>query len=219
VNRTATALAATLALLGVFAAAALAVTPPAGTPNLGSMTVQSADLRPGSIITIDGYQAPPAGFLAVYERDFRVAQTTRGGVLFALSTQVQLTSSTAVARRVLALERTEFGSTAGHRLLVASILRSAGGKVKAKNVHFGPVVRIAPGSGSFDERVTLALGARTSTSEIIEVGHGPAIALLVAVAPGAHVPGALSLSLAGDVARHMSTVFASNGSTGTTGST
>jgi len=229
VNRTAAALAATLVALGVLAAAALALTPPAGTPNLAAMTVQSTDLQPGSIITIDAYQTPPAGFVAVYERDFRIAQTAPGGTLFALETQIQLTASAAIAERVIGLERTEFGSKAGHQLIESAVVRSAGAGsgLKAKDVHFGRVVRIAPGRGSFDERVTLRLGAKTETSEIIEVGDGPVLALLVAVTPGTHVPASLSLTLAADVARHVKRVLASppslpsrpgpTGASGTTG--
>ena len=221
-NRTAAALAATLVLLGVLAAAAaFAVTPPSGTPNLAAMTVQSADLQPGSVITIDAYQTPPAGFLAVYERDFRIAQTAPHGTLFALETQVQLTSSTSIAQRVVGLERVEFGSKAGHKLIESAIVRSAGAGsgLKAKDVRFGAVARIAPGRGSFDERVTLRLGARTETSEIIEVGDGPVVALLVAVTPGTHVPSSLSHTLAADVARHIGAALASPGSTGPSGTT
>ena len=213
-NRTAAALCATLVILGVLAAAAFAVTPPSGTPNLARMTVQSADLQPGSVITIDAYQTPPAGFLAVYERDFRIAQTAPHGTLFALETQVQLASSAAIAQRIVALERIEFGSKAGHKLIESAIVRSAGAGsgLKAKDVHFGAVTRIAPGRGSFDERVTLRLGARTETSEIIEVGDGPVVALLVAVTPGTHVPSSLSHTLATDVARHIGAVLASSAS-------
>lgn len=218
-NRTATALAASLVLLAAAATTALALTPPAGTPNLAAMTVQRSDLQPGSVVTIDGYQTPPAGFRAVYERDFRIAQTAPGGTLFALETQIQLTPSATVGSRVIGLERIEFGSKAGHKLLESAIVRSAGAGsgVKAKDVHFGAVVRIAPGKGSFDERITLRLGAHTETSEIIEVGGGPVIALLVAVTPGTRVPASLSIALATDVARHVTAVLARTGSTGTTG--
>ena len=218
-NRTAAALAASLVLLGVLAAAALAVKPPIGTPNLAAMTVQRSDLQPGSVVTINAYQTPPAGFRAVYERDFRIAQTAPGGTLFALETQIQLTPSAALQRRVLSLERAEFGSKAGHTLLESAIVRSAGAAsgVTAKDVHFGAVERIAPGHGSFEERITLRLGSRTETSEIIEVGDGPVIALLVAVTAGARVPASLSLTLAADVAHHVKAVLARTGSTGTTG--
>ena len=218
-NRTAAALAATVVLLGVLAGAAFAITPPSGTPDLAAMTVQRADLQPGSVTTINAYETPPAGFLAVYERDFRLAQTAPGGTLFALETQVQLAASTAIAQRIVALERVEFGSKAGHMVIEAAIVRSAGSGsgLKAKDVHFGAVARIAPGRGSFDERVTLRLGARTVTSEIIEVGEGPVLDLLVAVTPGTHVPSSLSKTLAADVARHIRTVLASSSSTGSTG--
>ncbi len=126
-----------------------------------------------------------------------------------------------IARRIIGLERIEFGSAAGHALIQSAIVRSAGAGsgLKAKDVHFGAVVRITPGRGSFDERVTLRLGARTETSEIIEVGDGPVIALLVAVTPGAHVPSSLSHTLAADVARHIAAVLASSGSTGPSGTT
>ena len=38
--------------------------------HLTAMTIRSADLQSGSIISTDGYQTPPAGFTAVYERDY-----------------------------------------------------------------------------------------------------------------------------------------------------
>jgi len=220
-NRTAAALSTTVVLLGVLAGAAFAITPPSGTPDLAAMTVQRADLQPGSVTTVDGYQTPPAGFVAVYERDFRIARTAPGGTLFALETQVQLASSMAIAQRIIGLERIEYGSKAGHELIKSAIVRSAGAGsgLKAKDVRFGAVARIAPGRGSFDERVTLRLGARTETSEIIEVGHGPVIALLVAVTPGTHVPSSLSHTLAADVAHHIAAVLAPSGSTGPSGTT
>ncbi len=216
-KRSAAVLAVTVATLASAAAAAFAVTPPAGTPDLAKMTIRASDLQPGSIVSTDGYQNPPSGFVAVYERDYKLAQLTHGGPVFALQTQVQLTASAALAHKVVQLERVEFGSQAGHRLLERAIVQSAGGSVKARNVRFGSVQRIAPGSGSFRLRVTLLLGARTVTAEIMDVGKGRVIELLVAVVPGRRVPSSLSLTLSGDVVRHIGATLASSGSTGATG--
>jgi len=134
---------------------------------------------------------------------------------------VQLASSASVAHRIIGLERAEYGSKAGHKLIKSAIVGSAaaGSGLTAKDVHFGTVAPIAPGRGSFDERVTLRLGARTETSEIIEVGNGPVIALLIAVTAGTHVPSSVSHTLAADVAHHIAAVLASSGSTGPSGAT
>src|ERR1700722_8781229 len=96
-RRTASLVALGVALaLGVLVASAAAPPPPAGTPNLAQMTIQSADLAAGAKVGTDAYAKPPANFIAEYNRSFKAATTKSGARMFGLDTQVLLANTAAV---------------------------------------------------------------------------------------------------------------------------
>ena len=68
--------------------ASAAVKPPAGTPDLGAMTVQPSDLAPGAHATVNRYTKPPGGFTAAYDRNFSLVRSAGGGPPFALVSSV-----------------------------------------------------------------------------------------------------------------------------------
>ena len=120
----AAAAAASALACAVGVAVAQAVAPPAGTPDLASMTVQSSDLAPGAELGTDAYARPHGKFTAEYDRNYSLAQAAAGGPPFILSTSLMFAPKASVAGAYLTEARALFASKLGRRLF-ASVLVAA----------------------------------------------------------------------------------------------
>jgi hypothetical protein len=204
---------------GIAVAAAQAVTPPAGTPDMSAMTVQPADLAPGARIGSEGYTQPPFGFTAAYERSFTGASLTGNGVTFDLRTQLLLAKTTAVAQRFVATERLLYGSKIWRAVFTKALSQSAGKQaaLKPRDIHYGKLVPIAAGSGAFAQPLTVRVHGFTLSVDLVTVGTGRVAGELSVIAGASAVPLQVASALAGDIASRATSVLGATGATGTSG--
>jgi len=181
-------------------------------PDMAAMAVLRSDLAPGAVLGRQGFSHPPRGFRAQYGRSFSVAQAPAGGSTFALSCDLLLARSDAVAARTVALQRTLYASRAGRGLLDAALVAS----IRHGHLHgatgsarFAMPVGIGVGAGSFAVSASLTLGNVEAHAVFAELGVGPVAATLAFVALGAPVPPATVAAIAGDVAGHIVAVLTS----------
>jgi hypothetical protein len=216
---------AAIALLAWVAAAAHGRGIHGRPPNMPAMAVLRSDLAPGAAPGHQGFSRPPRGFRAQYVRSFSGAQAPAGGPTFALACDLLLAHSEVVAARTVALQRTLYGSRAGHGLLEATLVTAIrhghrhGGIGSAR---FGTPVGIEVGAGSFAVSASVTLGRVEAHAQFAELAAGPVAATLTFVAVGAEVPLATVSAIAGDVARHIAAVLTSSvpvGVSGVTGAT
>jgi len=199
---------------------ALAVTPPAGTPDLSKMVIQASDLAPGAKILNDGYTAPASGVVADYSRAWRPATTAGGVRLVVASTAILLFSSTANAGTVFAGEKRIFKSKAERPLVARLIALSAGHSgLKTKNIDFGRIHSFAIGNGAFELPVTLHLKGSHAAIGIFIVNVDDVVADVLVASGGRGAAAKGGQELTTDVAAHVTTVLGSTGATGPTGST
>ena len=214
---------ATIALGGgVLMASAQALTPPAGGPDLGQMTVQLADLAPGASVHADGYVKPETGFTAEYGRTFSGARAQGGGgPSFSLQTHISLASKDATAHRAIVVERGIYNSKPGRRLLAQTIVRGAGAHshLTVKEVHFGKLERINVGVGSFIETVRLSVKRLSVFADFVVIGVGPVAANLTFIGIGRQLPAATLTRMARVVGAHIAANLPPVGATTTTGTT
>lgn len=209
-----------VAICATLVTAALAVAPPAGTPDLGRMTIQASDLAPGAQIVKDGYTSPPAGVVAGYSRDWRPA-TTAGGVRLAVaSTAILLLPSAANAGTVLAGEKRIFKTKADRPLVARLIALNAGHSgVKAKDIGFGRLRTIAIGNAAFVLPLTLHFRGSHVAIDLFVVNVNDVVAEVVVLAGGRSAAAKGGRELTADVAAHVTAVLAATGATGPSGPT
>jgi hypothetical protein len=189
-------------------------------PNMAAMTIQPTDLAAGSVLASQGYGRPPVGFRAQYNRSFRVARVSAGGVPFALDTELVLASTSALAARTVMLERKLYDSRAGRGLLGAVIIAAARrAHVSERNLRFSRPSSLGIGDGSFVETAWLRAGRIPMTTIFAELDVGPVAATLTFFGRGVALPAAIVPALASAVASHIALVLTSSIAVGTTGTT
>ena len=210
-----------LALGALLAAVAGAVTPPSGTPDLATMSVQLSDLQPGASIASDGYTKPGKGFTAKYLRQITGAKTTASGQAVELVVELDLAPTTGLASKTEAGEHIIFSSKLGHSLLGAEIIKAAGASahVVPKDLHFSKIERIATLPGAFLEALAVRTKQRLVTADFIGVRVGRVVATLTVLGLGFTVDRSIGTALAATVAAHISAVLGKTGSTGPSGAT
>ncbi|HEY7966790.1 MAG TPA: hypothetical protein VID68_07165 [Solirubrobacteraceae bacterium] len=198
---------------------ALAVAPPAGTPDLSQMTIQASNLRPGAKIGTQGYGTPPAGIVADYSRDWTAAVTSSGVRLQLAGTSILLLPTPANAATVLAGERRIFGSKADRPLVARLFTQGAHSKIKPKDISFGRVRGVTIGDGAFLLPLTVHQGNHRIAVDIYEVEVADVVAenVIIAAHPKAAAKGGHELTV--DVAANIQSVLAATGTTGQTGPT
>lgn len=198
---------------------ALAVTPPAGTPNLSQMTIQAVDLAPGAKLVKDGYVAPASNVVASYTRAWQPAPTATGSPIISAISQILLLATPAKASTLFGAERRLLDSKADRPLLARIFSEGSHSKIKPKKVHFGRFRSLAIGDGAFVLPLTVRERRVSVTVDLDEVKVGDVLAELTVVAHSAKVARKGGEELATDVAGHISATLAATGSTGPTGST
>ena len=163
-------------LVGCAAAVAVAagLTPPSGTPDMASMTVQPSDLAPDARLGTDAYRAPSGNFTAEYERDFSLAQAPAGGPPFVLSTVLFFAPKASVAGTFVSQERRLFGSTVGREFLSGLIAASVSTQahLRVSGVHLSKIANIPVGKGSFVDVVSLRAKKHLLTADYVALGQG-----------------------------------------------
>jgi len=147
-----------LALGGLLPAAAAALVPPRGIPDLARMGLQKADF-PGSRVTRQEYVKPDDPFVASYEREFAVLSARLGAKrLLGLESDVGLARSVADARLFMA------AIPLGIALLDPQDLVAAGapGGFRPTYVRLGKPVRVRAG----DQALEVAIRIGTKVGEI-----------------------------------------------------
>ncbi|HEX4035796.1 MAG TPA: hypothetical protein VHX66_15230 [Solirubrobacteraceae bacterium] len=198
---------------------ALAVTPPAGTPDLSQMTIQAGDLAPGAKVVKDGYVAPASNVVASYTRAWQPAPTAKGSSIDSAISEILLLATPAKAAKLFGGERRILSSKADRPLLARIFSDGAHSKIKPKKVHFGRFRSLAIGDGAFVLPLTIREGRVSVTVDLDEVKVSDVLAELTVVAHSAKAAAKGGDELATDVAGHISTVLAATGSTGPTGAT
>jgi hypothetical protein len=207
-------------LAGLLAGVAAAVTPPAGTPDLSMMTVQSTDLQPGATIGTDGYQKASSPFTAAYVRSFNGAQLTPNGVPFGLTTILMIAPTSAVAQQAFIIQRHVLGSSGGRHLIAMALLGNRSKQIPSNRVHVGKITSLRVGDGAFEVPVTVRVPPIVVTAEWAVIRTGRVLATIVPVAVGSKLPGSITATLGGDVSGHIASVLAgATGPTGTSGPT
>lgn len=218
-RRIGVALGVILALTAAGTAAA-SVNPPAGTPNMAAMVLQSPDLAPGAVAGQQGFVKPPSGFSAQYDAEFTQASTPDGISYYSISDFVAIAPSAATVDSFLGEETSVFRSKAGHKLLSAVIIHAAGKKahLEAKDVKYHDLGSLGVGQSSFVETIGVKAKRVSVHEDVVLFQQGTAYGFLVMAAkPGEQVPTSDASALAGAMDAHINVVLGATGSTGTTG--
>ncbi len=207
---------AVILVLGATVAAAQALTPPAGTPDLSQMTLQSADLGPAAGVS-SAYVKPPSKIVAQYDRNFTLTSTSAGVALDAIDTEILLAHTSAYAKSFFKELRTLYGSKFGHNLLAADIEKAAGpGRLTRKQIRFGTLRAIDVGDQSLLITITVRTRTRRLVEDVVALRVGGVVANLSIVAAAPKLAASVPTALATTVAGHVTSVLAS-GATGPTG--
>jgi len=220
--RTLAALAvAAIASGGLSIGIAQALTPPAGTPDLEKMGVQSSDLGPGSKLSAGRYVKPAKHVIADYNASFSPASTTAGVALAVVASAVILTDSPARGRSMFKVTRHVLVSKAGRDALAFVIVASAGAPsgVTLKDVHFAKPVSAGVGEQSLIQPVTVAVKHRGVAADIVVLRIGAVLASVTVVVRRPQLPSSIATTLANAVGSHIDAVLAAGGSSGATGAT
>lgn len=224
-NRLARSAAIAAAGAGLCAAAATAtaagVTPPPGTPDLASLTVQPGDLAPGALVTTDAYEKPSSPFTALYVRDFAGARTTPGGPLFALETRLLLAPSVASATSTATAGRLLYSSKTGRRILARELIKAAGKRahLTRREIRFGHARTVAVGTDGFFTTLSLRVHKATVSEDVLVTTVGPVVESLSLIDTGARPPASIAVALATTVAGRIASALPAGGATGPTGAT
>jgi hypothetical protein len=212
---------AAIAAGGLSIAVAQALTPPAGTPDLAKMGVQSSDLGPGSTLLGGRYVKPSKHVIAVYDSGFGPASTTAGVALAAVTSGVALADSTADGRSLFKAYRLIFTSKFGRVALAAEIVKGAGklSGVTLKDVHFGKQVSAGVGAQSLIQPLTVAVKHKGTAADFVVLRIGAVLASVTVIVTRPHLPSSIATTLAKAVGSHIDAVLAAIGSTGSTGAT
>jgi hypothetical protein len=203
-------------------AAALAVVPPAGTPDLPSMVIQPSDLAPGAPSASGGYVKPGKGLLAAYNSSFRDVTTTAGVRLAGVETSVALASSSANAHAYFKDLRAVYGSKKGRLLIAAEIAKGAGAGagLKRSDFSFARVRAVGVGDQSALEPFTMHIKGVKLAADLLVLRAGDVLANLTVVGLGGQLTPRVATALGATVAAHIAAVLAgSTGASGATGAT
>jgi hypothetical protein len=214
------ALSVALVLGGAAGASALGANPPAGTPDMAGMVVQSADLAAGAVAGQQGYVKPPRQFSAEYVAGFTKASTSDGVSFYSVADLVAIAPSAATVSTFVGLETQLFRSKLGHKLLDTVIIQAAGRHVhlKAKNIAYQTVGSVGVGQSSFLETIGVSARHVSVHEDVILFQQGTVYGFLTLTAePGETIPQGDATSLAEAMDSHINSVLAAYGSTGATG--
>lgn len=214
------ALSAALVVTGASAAVAASVSPPAGTPNMAAMVIQPSDLAAGAIPGQQGYVAPPTGFSAQFDADFKTASTQDGVTYFSLSDYVALSPSATTVSTFFGDETAVFRSKAGHRRLSAVIIAAAGKKahLKARNIRYADLGSVGVGQSSFAEAISVHAKHVSVHEDVVLFQQGTAYGFVVMAAnPGEKIPTSDASLLATAMDSHINSVLGATGVSGSTG--
>ena len=220
-SRIAAALGAALTFgaAGGVALAAGTVTPPAGTPNLAAMVVQSADLAPGAVAAQQGYVTPPKNFSAQYDAGFTSAATSDGVSYYSISDEVAIAPSAATVGDFVGLETQLLRTKAGHKLLDRVIIKVAGRKahLKAKDIKYRALGSVGVGQTSFLETIGVASRHVSVHEDVVLFQEGTVYGSVTLTAkPGEQIPQSDATALASAMDAHVDANVGATGATGTT---
>ena len=212
---------AAIAAAGLSIAVAQALTPPAGTPDLAKMGVQSSDLGPGSKLTAASYVKAPTHVIAEYDRNFGPASTTAGVALAGVTSGVLLADSTADGRSLFKDYRLIFTSKLGREALAVEIVKGAGklSGVTLKDVHFGKQVSAGVGAQSLIQPLRVAVKHKGVAADFVVLRIGAVLASVTVIVTRPNLARSVVTALAKAVGSHIDAVLAAVGSTGPTGAT
>jgi hypothetical protein len=220
-RRLAAALVATIALGTLTLAAAQALTPPAGTPSLSAMALQSSDLAPGAQVQ-GAYVKPTAHLRAEYERNFAAATTRAGVQIDAIDTELLLADTPAYAKQFYRGLKLVYGSSFGRSLLTTELIRRAGSSahLTRKQVHYGKLRGIGVGQASLLESIAIHTRTLTLFTWIAALRIDGVVANVTLVVRRRTLAAAVPTALATTVAEHITAVLAASaGATGPAGPT
>ena len=205
--------------LGI-ATTALAVTPPAGTPDLSQMTIQASDLAPGAQTVTDRYITPASGVVASYSREWLPGSTDGGVPLAVAGGEVQFLGSAGVATTQFAAAQKALAKKSERRLLAAAIaLEGRGRGVTSKDVSVGRPRSVSIGDAALELPLTLRFKGRRARVELYFLRVASVIAIITTEDARSANAKRGGHELAADVASHIGAVLAAGGATGATGPT
>jgi len=220
-RRRALSVAAAVAVsVGVLAAVAQAIVPPAGTPDLSQMAIAPSDLALGAKVAQEGYVVVTSDYVAGYDRAFETTATQHRVALYSLDSRIVLATSRTTAVKAIGGERTIFGSKLGRTLLASALIaeiRKHNG-ITLKDVRFAKLRSLGVGDDSFVQALTLRYKRYDITADLVVVRVGAVVGTIstVLIQPGKAQTVARQLAAA--VVGHITSVLAA-GSTGPTGAT
>jgi hypothetical protein len=205
------------------AVGATAVTPPAGTPDLAAMALQTTDFGAGAVAAEQGYVQPTTGFTAEYDGGFTTATTPDGVSYYSIADLISIAPSASTVSSFFNAESAFFRSKQAHKLLDKVIIGAAGKKshLKARNIKYGVGGSLGVGNGSSLETIALKSKHVSVHEDVVLFEQGTVYVLLTLVAnPGETIPTSDATALATAIDNHVNSVLAgSTGPSGVTGST
>jgi hypothetical protein len=189
-----------IALAALAPAAAWAVEPPPGTPDLSQMVLQPSDFTTTSV-TSDGY-TDPDGAVASYERDFGLSVAPAGTFLDIMSSVELEPDAATSAANFSILELLLHSGT-----VKSMILKELGKQhIKKKNVRVGKVQQLAIGDGAAMLPLRIRVSGIWFNVDLVFLHRDRVDGMLLALGAGIKAP--QMAALAGTMVTHIDAVLA-----------
>lgn len=160
------------------AGSAPVVVPPAGTPDLSQMVLQTSDFSAATIAD-EGYQQPSTDFVAVYDRDFGPSTTTTGATFATVFSEVNLASNVPAAQTFLLALNLGLNTKSGRMLLAREVAHQLGKKVKVKSIRVGRPVNLSVGDGGLLLAISMPVRGTRVSADLVVVQRDRVVGMLV----------------------------------------
>ena len=135
----------------------------AASPDVSAMNLQAADVPGAKVVSQGAFKAK--GYIAAYHRDFGFSAPNGSARLVVLIAVTELASSASVAASDVSIAEKEFRSSAGRKVVIATLAKEA--KVKPKAVAVGALRKVAGYDQGFEVPVSVAIKGKRVYQNII----------------------------------------------------